>query len=1033
MDGGGRGLDAPPQAPQPEIVQGAGMLQPLKSLPLPGGLRSYFVLVATAMATSGAYLVAVEDVTARIAFVALVVALLALCAWLVAEVNASEKPARIAIASAAAITLVYFGAGNLPEQLIALALGALGIPPQKQPQPDLVATLGLAMVWIAAITISVLTYDRSAMTKVSSPLADAFPEPTFQQQFLVLIGQLRAHLDQTDAETNWSHTHFVPLEAEVEVIREGVRSTKISDLYAGIRKNADSQLFLVLGQPGTGKSVALRKLARDLLNEALKTGRLPLYINLKEWRPAIPWTRASPPTSRQLTEFLIASVKRRIPYHSFAFIDEFFVRLIQAGRVFLILDSFDEIPSVLDAQEAGWLIQELSVVLTQVATGAPEARGLVASRHFRSPLIKRSRWTRLDLRPLSEVRIAQLIDLQASRYATKLKAAVLSGNSQLASMASNPFTLGLLISYAERHAGQLPRAQVDLFDDFIRRCIAAAGDDLVELGIDEKAVLAGAESIAQKMFERSGLDATITDLKQISTASGLEGVVDFLVRARLGRVSVGQRAFSFVHRRFNEFFLVQTFRRDPLSAPLEAIAADDKWRDAMVLYGEIAEEQNAHRIAAFCHDELTYLIGDHPEPADPRYLRGLHAMRYLSEAFRGRTYLLEHFGATLADGIVTKISESGKDLLFAKHAIESVIVLPSNKADEVLYESLASNVDWLSETAFRSARFLKKPSTRTLDNIKFYFLGIPDREFIARRRHFVLLFSLSETYAPLKWIGVARSADIILNFLAPIVAALLVPPLFLGMALALAIVGILMSFFMGMPRRRRRIFFPLPIWPRSLHPFELMTSFRQALLALAVAAPLATVFTQAIAWMDFAPQAQSGTLTDTPLLSWALVGLCSLPLSEMVGAKVKFELRSAGLIAAGGGASIAFTIGIAFLFDRYPELMDLGAMLFAGLTGLLMIVLVWVNARRRYRDWRRLNHIKKKSLISSRREIAAWFRSFETSWGRHNFVKWLQELTIQFDMRAQGSWPDARRPNSHSDFASELLARLDERWLGLAK
>jgi predicted NACHT family NTPase len=43
---------------------------------------------------------------------------------------------------------------------------------------------------------------------------------------------------------------------------------------------------LILGDPGAGKSTSLRKLAKELLKELPATRRIPIYVNLKEWKQA---------------------------------------------------------------------------------------------------------------------------------------------------------------------------------------------------------------------------------------------------------------------------------------------------------------------------------------------------------------------------------------------------------------------------------------------------------------------------------------------------------------------------------------------------------------------------------------------------------------------------------------------------------------------------------------------------------------------------------------------------------------------------
>jgi hypothetical protein len=84
--------------------------------------------------------------------------------------------------------------------------------------------------------------------------------------------------------------------------------------------------------------------------------------------------------------------------------------LHEAGYLFFIFDSFDEIPAVLDHDENSWLIEALSNCITTYALGGKEARAIIASRLFRKPVVAHHLRSIFEIRPFTDDRIVRAIE-----------------------------------------------------------------------------------------------------------------------------------------------------------------------------------------------------------------------------------------------------------------------------------------------------------------------------------------------------------------------------------------------------------------------------------------------------------------------------------------------------------------------------------------------------------------------------------------------------------------------------------------------
>lgn len=265
------------------------------------------------------------------------------------------------------------------------------------------------------LVVNYFMRDKSISGGHPTPLEKDFPEDSFQRKLDAFCAALNQDLVTIDRASNWSPEYYTELQAEVEVLSaNGVTSRrKIVNLQEAIKKDRKSQLFLILGVPGAGKSVALRKLARDMLSEASRTNRVPIYINLREWIP----TEADDGCRAQfnlkdLEDFVVDNVKRRGDVFTEEFVDLYFRPLWRSGRLFFIFDSFDEISELLDADEDSNVINSLSNVLSRFISTHPASRGVLSSRVFRRPTQSFLAQKVLEIRPLSESSILEAL----SRY-----------------------------------------------------------------------------------------------------------------------------------------------------------------------------------------------------------------------------------------------------------------------------------------------------------------------------------------------------------------------------------------------------------------------------------------------------------------------------------------------------------------------------------------------------------------------------------------------------------------------------------------
>jgi len=648
------------------------------------------------------------------------------------------------------VLVLAFGAFSSVSSTLNSLLPTLWSLPVLQNAPDWLKRLQpvsqasdqlLAAIVIIVGIVFFCLRDRSVAGELP-PLKKDIADKELPRKLKVFCNVLERDLMTIDQDTNWSPEHYTELEAEVEIRQvKGVASRKkIIGLQDAIRKDRTSRSFLILGAPGSGKSVALRKLAKDMLAEVSKTHRVPVYINLREWVPASTVVAGRTEFSvKDLEEFVIKSLIRRGDAYTRNFVNQYFDSLCSTGRLFFIFDSFDEISELLDTSENSDVINSLSSVISRFMTSHPASRGVLASRVFRQPTRAFLADKVLEIRPLSEAGISEALS-HYPQFTEQVRNTLFSHRPDLIPLVRNPFMMALLGEWIAINQ-TLPVNQAELYKSYIDSRMKLCEQELSDAGISSREVIAISTDIAWFVFRSSkfGLEAPVKVIRSYFNSANVDAVLDLLSFARIARVTPGNdKSFAFVHRRFLEYFVTNRFLQQPAEVPDSHIPTDSRGRDALVLYAQLCSETEAQRLANLCWDEIQRYFTD----ASQR-IRAIHCLRFLIDAFGSRREVLQPFEEALSAFVMQHV-KAGDNILLAKICLKATGLLSESRAAPVLAAAIAGEDGWLQETAFRACRHLPKMDPELEEGMKKYVLNISETNFWRGRKNILLSLSLSD-------------------------------------------------------------------------------------------------------------------------------------------------------------------------------------------------------------------------------------------------------------------------------------------------
>jgi len=597
-----------------------------------------------------------------------------------------KRPPVLAIPDSASLT------GNGMEIEIVLqeifdALRAIGIPISEKAASWITLILaGLVILTVVVEGVKLLLHLATKVIRFLSRRFYSQAAKDFVEVRNLVVQHLIYEVVRLNQEADWNDFHYTALEAEVEVdpaldtftqrsnrfwdwlrtIWSSLKGMIVSpaarpakDLVHAIM-HSTSRAFLIIGDPGSGKTVSLRHLFLRMAEKSVKSkdksATIPLYLNLKQLN--IPPDDISAGAIREwVIEQLQAGQDRTI----FSFLEDHFEPILADGNFFFIFDSFDEIPAVMDAYEEGELVRQYAKALDDFLHGPHRCRGLVCSRPYRAPKIFMGQ--RMTIRPLSPKRVKQALErylIQKSQLAQRAWHELVRERDDLLQVIRTPFYLALLARYVEAEE-QLPEHHYELFEEFVTTRATADEERLAAFALTPDELLAKASRLAFAMTDTPhvGLETTLPQAQEMWTdweGRQVQLLMDALHYSKLGRVSsrvAGEpQTFSFAHRRFQEYFAARYLRQHPATAPFEELAGDNRWREVLVLLCEVLPTDQLDRIIDFSLSVLAAGI-DAPSGAD-EHRQAVEALRFLKDGFQSRLEDLPHDVRTLATRFIER-------------------------------------------------------------------------------------------------------------------------------------------------------------------------------------------------------------------------------------------------------------------------------------------------------------------------------------------------------------------------------------------
>ncbi|MGK7883248.1 MAG: NACHT domain-containing NTPase [Crocosphaera sp.] len=634
----------------------------------------------------------------------------------------------------------------------------------------LVAILGLCFIWGLLVLLSKI---RKVWIEEFWPLFYKQEQKRRRRKRQRFAQHIEHQLIQLNSREEWRDYRFTELEAEIEAEGKWKKQTIIPFIQTtqrGLRREkslskalecSSERLILVEGEPGSGKSVALRHVTQKLAKQASKSNNIksviPLYINLKKLE------RDSQTIDRNLIEDFVKKELNRINDRDIEeFLDNEFYRGVKEGTWLFLFDSFDELPEVLSSVESDQVIRNYAEAINAFLGGFNQCRGIIASRQFRGP--KHLGWPRFRILPLEDRRLELIrkADLDPPIEKELIKQ-WRNASHDIRKMTKNPMFLSILCE----NMGDgipFPKNTHSVFEIYLNKRLTRDQERLKKrFNLEPTEIKAIAEQVAfcMTLDQNLGLSPTRNAIRQgmrnaeFRVPGHFDKLLDALEYLKLTRSeeeSIEEdKKFTFSHRRFQEYFATCVVLRDLERISPQKLLKDGRWRETTVVIFQTQPSETFTLILAEANKILTEMVGSvsgliddprgyvsdelqqeknsFPEPFSwPDGV--IHLLGLLQDGFKNR---LEDLGDNIqdqAERLLLSATVTGT-LRDRKWGLEVAGITSQPVLVWLLRDAFSGESQWLKEVAYQQTARLGK---------------IPDDIAAGIRRNLLRLFATGRLY-----------------------------------------------------------------------------------------------------------------------------------------------------------------------------------------------------------------------------------------------------------------------------------------------